>query len=89
MPIHPKWSDSEEEEKDLNKKEEEKGKEEEEDLDYTIKTKDTEIYAPQLTDALVDKAPEREEQKNDLCDSNDSEFFEDDSDDNKTIHNIV
>ena len=52
-----------------------------------LETKDTEVHTPQLTDTLVGKASEQEEMKNDLCDSDDSEFFIDDSDD--TIDNIM
>ena len=52
-----------------------------------LEIEDTEVHTPQFTDTLVAKASEYEEQKNDLCDSDISEFFVDDSDD--TIDNIV
>ena len=54
-----------------------------------LDTKDTKVHAPQLTYTLVGKASEKGQQKNELCDSDKSEFFEDDSDDDDTIDNIV
>ena len=52
-----------------------------------LETKDTEVHTPQLTGTLVGMASEKEEQKNDLSDSDNSRFLEVDSDD--TIDNIV
>ena len=43
-------------------------------------TEAIEVHTPQVTDALVDRASEKEEQKNDLCYSDDSGLFMDDSD---------
>ena len=50
-------------------------------------TKDTEVHTPQLTDTVVGKASEQEEHKNDLCNSDESQFFMNGSD--HTIDNIV
>ena len=36
---------------------------------FPLETEDTEVHTPQLTDTVVGKAPEQEEQKNNLCDS--------------------
>ena len=52
-----------------------------------LETEVTEVLNPQLANTLVSKALEQEEQKNYLCNSDDSKFFTDDSDD--TIDNSV
>ena len=49
-----------------------------------LQTEDTEVHTTQLTDTLVGKASE---QNNDLCDSDNSEFFMNYSDD--TMDNSV
>ena len=45
-----------------------------------LETEDTEVHTLQLTNTLVGKASEKEEQTNDLSNSDDSKFFEDESD---------
>ena len=55
---------------------------------HPSETKDTKVHTPQLTDIMLGKASEKEEEKNHLHDSDDSESFEVNSDDD-TIDNIV
>ena len=112
LPIHPEWSDPEEEEKDLNEQEEKENKKKfgmvqlknrrkkknsnkvrrnfsksDPEAMFPLETEDVEVHTPQLTDTLIGKALEQEEQKNNLCDSDNSEFFVDNSDD--TLDKIV
>ena len=53
-----------------------------------LETEDTKVHTPHLTDTLVGQTSEKEEQKNDLCDLDDSEFLKVNSDDDDTIDNI-
>ena len=117
LPIHPEWSNLEEEKDIRRQQKEEEQEKEEEDWDGTMynqeeqelksdkisksdpeamplfENRDTKADIPQLTDKLIGvlpiSQPEEEEQMKEQCNSDDSTFFEIDSDNDSEIDNIV